>query len=196
MWLFTTRNRVDKLVGSVISYLGEAAHHRDHDLRVLIDRLLRVLAIDLQDESPIARQVNVEAMRVLDDPALRAWLVDVLAGARSSLQQTLADPAGPAVTRLTSTVTGYAARVLAEPALHARFHQMLGRLSVHVVDRYADEFTRLVETTVGRWDGKETARRIELLAGRDLQFIRINGSVVGGVAGVAIHAVGIALGSG
>jgi uncharacterized membrane-anchored protein YjiN (DUF445 family) len=72
MWLFTTRSRVDKLVGSVISYLGEAAHDRDHDLRVLIDRLLRVLAIDLQDESPIARQVNVEAMRVLDDPALGA----------------------------------------------------------------------------------------------------------------------------
>jgi uncharacterized membrane-anchored protein YjiN (DUF445 family) len=135
-------------------------------------------------------------MRVLDDPALRTWLVDVVSGVQTSLQQTLADPDGPAVTRLTRTVTAYAQRVLSEPDLHRRFDQMLSRLAGHVVDRYADEFTRLVETTVGRWDGKETARRIELLAGRDLQFIRINGSVVGAIAGVAIHAVGLSLGSG
>jgi uncharacterized membrane-anchored protein YjiN (DUF445 family) len=195
LWLFTTTGRVDRVVGSVIAYLAAAAHDRDHDLRELIDRLLRVLAVDLQDDTPIAAQLNVEAMRVIEDPALRAWLVDVLSGARASLQQTLADPDGPAVRRLTTTLTSYADRVCAEPELHDRFDRMLTRLTFHVIDRYSHEFTDLVEATVGRWDGKETARRIELLAGRDLQYIRINGSVVGGLAGVAIHAVGLALGS-
>jgi uncharacterized membrane-anchored protein YjiN (DUF445 family) len=65
---------------------------------------------------------------------------------------------------------------------------------LHVVENYAAEFTRLFEDTVQRWDGPATADRIELAAGRDLQFIRINGTVVGALAGVVIHAVAVGLG--
>ena len=63
-----------------------------------------------------------------------------------------------------------------------------------VVTEYRDELTRTITETVERWDGPETARRVELAAGRDLQFIRINGAVVGALAGLAIHAVGVFLG--
>ncbi len=65
---------------------------------------------------------------------------------------------------------------------------------LHVVEHYSGEFTTLVEDTVHRWDGAATADRIELAAGRDLQFIRVNGTVVGALAGVVIHAVSLALG--
>ena len=58
---------------------------------------------------------------------------------------------------------------------------------------YRDEITRIITDTVDRWDGKEAARRIELVAGRDLQFIRVNGTVVGALAGLAIHAVNLLL---
>jgi uncharacterized membrane-anchored protein YjiN (DUF445 family) len=59
-----------------------------------------------------------------------------------------------------------------------------------VAEHFHDEITALVTTTVQRWDAAETAGRLELLLGRDLQYIRINGTVVGGLAGLAIHAVG------
>ncbi len=58
-----------------------------------------------------------------------------------------------------------------------------------VVDRYGAELTSVITQTIERWDGKEAAERIELHVGRDLQFIRINGTVVGGLVGVLIHAV-------
>jgi uncharacterized membrane-anchored protein YjiN (DUF445 family) len=60
---------------------------------------------------------------------------------------------------------------------------------VFVVGRYGDELTAVITHTVDRWDGKEAAKRIELYVGRDLQFIRINGTIVGGLVGVTIHAV-------
>ena len=66
--------------------------------------------------------------------------------------------------------------------------------AVFVVDRYGTEVTAVITHTIERWDGKEAARRIELHVGRDLQFIRINGTVVGGLVGVAIHAVSVAIG--
>ena len=55
---------------------------------------------------------------------------------------------------------------------------------------YGAELTTVITDTVERWDGVETARRIELQVGRDLQFIRINGTVVGGLAGLAIYTIG------
>ena len=59
------------------------------------------------------------------------------------------------------------------------------------VGRYGDELTAVITHTIERWDGEEAARRIELHVGRDLQFIRINGTIVGGLVGVLIHAVSL-----
>lgn len=61
---------------------------------------------------------------------------------------------------------------------------------MHVVENYRSELSDIIATTVERWDAADTSRRIELQVGRDLQFIRINGTVVGGLAGLAIHAIG------
>ena len=60
----------------------------------------------------------------------------------------------------------------------------------YVAEQFSDEIGAMVSGTVARWDAHETADRLELLLGPDLQFIRINGTVVGGLAGLAIHATG------
>jgi uncharacterized membrane-anchored protein YjiN (DUF445 family) len=59
----------------------------------------------------------------------------------------------------------------------------------YVVEQFGGEITQLVSTTISRWDGEETADRLELLLGPDLQFIRINGTVVGSLAGLAIYSI-------
>ena len=59
----------------------------------------------------------------------------------------------------------------------------------YVVGNYRDEITTLITDTVERWDAEETSRKIELQVGRDLQFIRINGTVVGALAGLVIYTV-------
>ena len=63
--------------------------------------------------------------------------------------------------------------------------------AVFAVERYGAELTAVITHTIERWDGKEAARRIELHVGRDLQFIRINGTIVGGLVGVLIHTVAV-----
>ncbi|HWG92920.1 MAG TPA: DUF445 family protein [Mycobacteriales bacterium] len=81
-----------------------------------------------------------------------------------------------------------------DDAFRRRCEALLESAVLHVVEHYAGEFTGLVEDTVARWDGPATAERIELAAGRDLQFIRVNGTVVGALAGTVIHAVAVVLG--
>ena len=60
----------------------------------------------------------------------------------------------------------------------------------HLVDKYRDEISAVITDTVARWDAGDTAKKIELQVGRDLQFIRVNGTIVGALAGIAIHAIG------
>ena len=76
----------------------------------------------------------------------------------------------------------------------ARADEVAVRAVSALVDTFGDEVSGLVSSTISQWDGEETASRLELLLGRDLQFIRINGTVVGGLAGLAIHAAGDLLG--
>ena len=64
----------------------------------------------------------------------------------------------------------------------------------YVAEHFHGEIGALVDTAISRWDGEETARRLELLLGPDLQFIRINGTVIGGLAGLGIHTVAVLAG--
>ena len=187
LWLFATTKRVDRLFGELMDTVDDAARDRRHPLRRLLDRFLMTTAKQLQSDDDLAARVNEEALRVLNDPALHDWLVEVIEGLTATLQSTLADPEAVAIRRLTGTVVHYAQRVLDEPSLRQRLEELTQRAAFHAVDHYAHEFTALVVDQVARWDGVETARRIELLAGRDLQFIRINGTVVGALAGLVIY---------
>ena len=88
-----------------------------------------------------------------------------------------------------TSCTALGSRLMTDEALGERVDGVLADVAAYVVDHYGNDLATIISATVNRWDGKETAERIELHVGRDLQFIRINGTVVGGLAGLAIHAV-------
>jgi uncharacterized membrane-anchored protein YjiN (DUF445 family) len=75
-----------------------------------------------------------------------------------------------------------------DDALRERVQEGIESGVRYVAEHFHDEIAGMVSTTISRWDAQETSRRLELLLGPDLQFIRINGTVVGGLAGLAIHA--------
>ena len=85
-------------------------------------------------------------------------------------------------------------RLQAEPALSTKVDDAAEAGARYVVGHFGGEITHLVSTTIARWDGEETSERLELLLGPDLQFIRINGTVVGGLAGLVIYTVAQLLG--
>ena len=191
-WLFTTDKRVTRLIDSALRLLREMEDDPEHDLRVALERLLRQGADDLRSGGELAQRLDVLVQEGLHDEATRRWLVDAVEGVLSSLRDTVAD--GPVTGSLAAALRRLGQRAQDDDDLRARLEGALERIVLHVVDRYAAEFTRLVEDTIAGWDGPATADRIEQAAGRDLQFIRINGTVVGALAGLVIHGVGTLLG--
>ena len=133
------------------------------------------------------------ARQVLDDPSTEQWLAGVVRETLATLRTSLGDPDGPLVGRLSDALVRLGRRAVDDPEFQTMLERWLEGAVLYVVEHYAEEFTGLITKTVDRWDGASTSRRIELAAGRDLQFIRINGTVVGALAGVAIHGVALAL---
>jgi uncharacterized membrane-anchored protein YjiN (DUF445 family) len=91
------------------------------------------------------------------------------------------------VARAHSQLDAFSRQLADDEALRARLDGYAADLAAFVVATYGSEITTVITETVDRWDGDEAARRIELHVGRDLQFIRINGTLVGGLAGLVIH---------
>ena len=81
------------------------------------------------------------------------------------------------------------ARLRDEPELQQKIDDWVQRALGYVVDHYRGEVSEIISSTVAKWDGKATSERLELQVGRDLQFIRINGTIVGGMVGVLLHVI-------
>jgi uncharacterized membrane-anchored protein YjiN (DUF445 family) len=188
-----TRGRTDRLIDYVIRELDDIGRDRHHPLRQRVDELLRTIAADLEGDRFTAARVDLAVRRLLDDERFSEPLHRFVEEATDSLRVTLADGAGPLASRVSELVQDLGRRVSEDEALRHTIEAGVRRVIVHAVRDYGDQFTVLIRRTVGGWDPRAAARRIEVAVGRDLQFIRINGTVVGAAAGLAIHALTVAL---
>ena len=164
-----------------------------HRARLALDSVLSQLADDLLRDP--ATQARAEALkeRILDNPAVIRSAVSLWDALRRALTASLNDPQGAVRVRMLLEVETFSARLASDQALQDRLDGLAADAAVFVVERYGAEVTAVITHTIERWDGREAAERIELHVGRDLQFIRINGTVVGGLVGVVIHTVSLLL---
>ncbi|MFO7690080.1 MAG: DUF445 domain-containing protein [Cryobacterium sp.] len=189
---------VDKLVDDrayreVLGFVATARAEPDHPVRVAIDRYLDELMHDLQHEQVMIERVENVKADLLDSARLREFAGETWDSVKASLATALADPHSPLRVGIQATVVDFGARLSDDPVLGARIDLWLSDFAGHLVQNYRHEIAGVITETVERWDAAETAAKIELQVGRDLQFIRINGTVVGALAGLTIftlaHAV-------
>ncbi len=170
-------------------YLEAVRTQPDHPLRLAIDRYLADLAQDLQyDADTIARAEEVK-MQLLDSPRLREFAGETWDSMKIALTEALGDPQSELRTGIRSTIMDIGRRLAGDPVLGAKVDSWIADTVGYAVKNYRHEIAAVIAETVERWDATETADKIELQVGKDLQFIRINGTIVGALAGVAIFTV-------
>ncbi len=162
-----------------------------HHARFALDDALKQLAHDLLHDPTTQERAERLKTRVLGHRQLVVTGTSLWKAFRRALLSSLDDAEGLLRQRGLRELTRFGERLVADEALRTRLDGYVADLVVFAVGRYGDELTAVITHTVERWDGKEAARKIELHVGRDLQFIRINGTIVGGLVGVLIHAVSV-----
>jgi uncharacterized membrane-anchored protein YjiN (DUF445 family) len=192
-WVVTTDRLVNRLIRDLIKELGDIEQSPDHPLRIALEEWLRSVAEDLQSNRVTVWKVDRLVGRLLDDPKTKAVVGDMVGDAIAAVRESLGDPTGEAASRLAAVVGSLGRRMTDDVRFHDQLQSALEDVIGHAVRRYGQALTQLIRRQVGGWPAADASRRIELAVGRDLQFIRINGTAVGALAGVAIHAVTLLL---
>jgi uncharacterized membrane-anchored protein YjiN (DUF445 family) len=173
----------------VVRVAGEVQRDPEHPLRRSVDRFLAQTGRDLQDDLETIHRAEQLKAGLLAHPAVRAAAGDLAGSVRAALLEAVANPDGELRRRATAGVASFGGRLTSDDRLRTKVDGWLEDAAAYLVTTYRDELTATITDTVDRWDGEETARKVELAVGRDLQFIRINGTLVGALAGIGIHAL-------
>jgi uncharacterized membrane-anchored protein YjiN (DUF445 family) len=172
----------------------EMAGDHEHHLRRDFETRLVVLAKDLETSPELLARGEQLKAELLDQPEVWEWVASLWQDVKERLRAQAADPSSELHRRLALAVAGAGRRLQEDAALAARLEHGLESGVRYVAENFQGEIATLVTTTVARWDASETAYRLELLLGPDLQYVRLNGTLVGAVVGLLLHVLTQALG--
>ncbi len=178
---------VARLTNGGRAFLEEVATDPDHGVRRQIDERVRALAVKLRTSPEMEARGEELKSQLLAHPALRAWTATLWTDLKTTLVVASADPDSELRAQLTDGIVRLGESLATDAELRAKIDAWVERTVLYLLDQYRNEVADLIASTVARWDADDASRRIELQVGRDLQFIRINGTVVGGLVGLVIH---------
>jgi len=169
---------------------ADVAADPNHRLRHEIDALLRDLVLRLRHDPQLIAQVEARKEQLLDHALVQAWAGSVWTDVRDRLVESARRPDSQLRARLGEALASGGARLRDDHHLQETVDSWLVDAVVTVTTEHGERVADYIAATVERWDPEDTADRLELVVGRDLQFIRINGTVVGGLAGLLIYLIG------
>lgn len=180
----------DKIHSGLSNMAADVLADPDHEIRAIVDARVGELAVELRTSPAMAEKGEQLKRQLLDHPEVRSWMNSLWDQLKASLIAAADDPDSELRQRIDTTIASAGQNLATDPLLQAKIDQWVEGVVRYAVDQSGSEVANLISTTVERWDADQTGERIELQVGRDLQFIRINGTVVGGLVGVIIHAIG------
>jgi uncharacterized membrane-anchored protein YjiN (DUF445 family) len=179
----------DRIIRQVSGLINEMIMDLDHPLRIEAEQGLARLAQGLQHEAETRAKVEDWKNEAIENDAVSAWLGTLWEKSRASLLKAARDPDAALAGRFGEALRQLGETLQAEPRLKRAINLFARRATVGVVASYGDGIVKLVSETVRGWDARTVSDRLEGAVGRDLQYIRINGTLVGGLVGLAIHSI-------
>jgi len=190
-WTGLDETLANSIISGLSKLLDEMATDAEHPMLAKAEEGLIKLAYDLQHDPRMHAKVADFRDGLLDNPAMRRWLEGLWEGARAALLRAARDPEAALAGRLGETIRALGVTLQSDDQLRTMINRFARRTLIGMVARYGDNVVKLVSETIRSWDASTVTARIEHAVGRDLQYIRLNGSMVGGLVGLAIHAVDV-----
>ncbi len=181
----------ERISGSVLDglykLLAEVLVDPEHPLRSKIEEGLQQLSQDLQYDDTTRERVESMKRDLIENPAVAEWWMGVWERIRRSLIRRAREADSELGNEMRKGLAELGGALKQDERLQLQINRFARRTLVGIATRYGNEIVTLVSDTVKRWDATTITGRIEGAVGRDLQFIRINGTLVGGLVGMTIH---------
>lgn len=183
------RYATTKMVSGVIRLIGEMADDPAHPLRAEFDDYVGSLIVRLKDDEALRSRVDEVKAQLLANPALGTYLQGLWSDIVRWLQADLDRDTSVLRAQATTAVRVVGEKLQADTAMRAFIDEQLVAMAPRWIERYREDIRRYIVARVGAWNTQEMTDELERNIGRDLQFIRVNGTLVGGLVGLLIHTV-------
>lgn len=185
----------DRLANAILTglhkLLAEMAADPDHPLRAKGEEGLAALAEGLRKDKDLQAKVAHWKGELLANPAIGKWIDGMWQQGRQGLLKAARNPDAAMAGKFGEALIQLGASLQDDPKLKGQINRFARRAIVGTTENYGENIVALVSDTIANWDASTITDRVENAVGSDLQFIRINGTLVGGLAGIIIHAVGL-----
>ena len=190
-WVPSLAHRVvdGALYNETVTFVDAVRADGAHPARKAIDRYLARLADSLQHDAETRAKLEGAKVAVFDSPRVRELAGSAWETAKNGLIVSLGDERSALRTRMREALIEIGGRLSSDRAIQRRVDGWVVDAAGFLVERYRHDIASIITDTVEKWDAEETTEKIELLVGRDLQYIRLNGTVVGALAGLVIFSV-------
>jgi len=188
-WTGLDENLSNAIIDGLRKLLTDMAQDSGHSLRLKAEEGLTKLAADLQFDPEMQARVARIRDEIVDNPAMQRWIDGLWEQARGGLLRAVRDPGKAMAGRLGEALHQLGATLQQDDRLRFLINRFVRRAAVGATATYGDAIVKLVSETVRGWDAGTVTSRLEHAVGRDLQYIRVNGTLVGGLVGLAIHSV-------
>lgn len=178
-----------RIVAGLSKLLADMAEEPGHPLRLRIEDGLANLAYDLQHDPATQARIGRLRDEMMDNPAVKRWLDGLWEQGRAALLRAARDPDTLLAGRIGELSTQFGQMLAAVHKVQQTMNRYFRRALIGVVESYGEQAVHLVSDTVRSWDAQTITDRLESAVGADLQYIRINGTLVGGLCGLLIHTV-------
>jgi len=185
----------EKLSNAIITglqkLLTDMSEEEGHPLRAKAEEGLATLADDLQHSAAMNARVAAIKAEMLENPAMQRWIAGLWEQGRAGLLKAARDPEAALAGRFGEALRQLGATLQQDDGLRMTINRFARRAMVGATASYGDGIVRLVSDTVRGWDAHTITDRLEAAVGRDLQYIRVNGTLVGGLVGLLLHALDV-----
>jgi uncharacterized membrane-anchored protein YjiN (DUF445 family) len=192
-WILRLAGLDSKLADAIVDGLRKLSFDMtldpQHPVRLKAEEALASLAERLQHDPEMQARVEAWKREMIENQAVTDWLGGLWESSRAALLRAARDPDTMMAGKFGDALRSLGETLQHDPRLRQTINQFARRAAAGAVAAYGDQIVTLVSATVRSWDATTVSNRLEAAVGKDLQYIRINGTVVGGLVGLAIHAM-------
>jgi len=179
----------DAILDGLRKLTAEMSTDPAHPVRVKVEEALAQLANDLQTRPETRERVEAMKEQLLDNRSVSLWLDTIWQKGREAIVRAARNPDAAMAGKLGEVLNSMGATLEKDARIRASINRFVRRAAAGMAASYGSSIVKLVSETIRSWDARTVTARLESAVGRDLQYIRINGTIVGGLVGLAIYAL-------
>jgi uncharacterized membrane-anchored protein YjiN (DUF445 family) len=179
----------DAILDGLRKLTAEMSTDPAHPVRIKVEEALAQLANDLQTKPETRAKVEEMKEQLLSNRSIALWIDTLWQKGREAVIRAARNPDAAMAGRLGEVLKSMGQSLEQDARIRSAINQFVRRAAAGMAQSYGSSIVKLVSETIRGWDARTVTARLEAAVGRDLQYIRINGTLVGGLVGLAIHAL-------